>query len=63
MILCLIPAMYRKYFSKSMVNVYDKTLSYLHPEDDNLIQIYYAGTQEEWGNIFTAASPDDLKTE
>lgn len=41
------------FFPKSMVNVYDKTLSYLHPEDDNLIQIYYAGTQEEWGNIFT----------
>lgn len=41
------------FFPKSMVNVYDNTLSYLHPEDDSLIQIYYAGTQDDWGNIFT----------
>lgn len=41
------------FFPKSMVNVYDNTLSYLHPEDGKKIKIYYAGTQEEWMNIFT----------
>lgn len=42
------------FFPKSMENVTDKALSYLSPEkDDDLIQIYYAGTQDDWGNIFT----------
>lgn len=42
------------FFPKSMINVTDKTLSYLNPkEDGDLIQIYYAGTQDDWGNIFT----------
>lgn len=42
------------FFPKSMENVTDKALSYLSPkEDGDLIQIYYAGTQDDWGNIFT----------
>lgn len=41
------------FFPKSMTNVYDYTLSYLTPEDGDRIKIYYAGTQEEWLNIFT----------
>lgn len=41
------------FFPKSMKNVYDYTLSYLHPEDGETIKIYYAGTQEEWAKIFT----------
>lgn len=42
------------FFPKSMINVTDKALSYLNPkEDGDLIQIYYAGTQDDWGNIFT----------
>ena len=41
------------FFPKSMANVYDYTLSYLHPDDNGKIKIYYAGTQEEWLNIFT----------
>lgn len=40
------------YFPLSMELVYDNTLSYLHPETGR-IKIYYAGTQEQWGNIFT----------
>lgn len=42
------------FFPKSMENVTDKALSYLSPKKDgDLIQIYYAGTQDDWGNIFT----------
>lgn len=42
------------FFPKSMEIVFDKTLSYLHPEeDDEYIQIYYAGTEDEWNKIFT----------
>lgn len=42
------------YFPKSMVNVYDYTLSYLRPKKDtDRIKIYYGGTQDEWSNIFT----------
>lgn len=42
------------YFPKSMTNVYDYTLSYLHPKDDGgKIEIYYGGTQDEWLDIFT----------
>ena len=37
-----------------MTNVYDYTLSYLHPKDDGgKIEIYYGGTQDEWLDIFT----------
>lgn len=44
----------RVYFPKSMTNVYDYTLSYLHPKDDGgKIEIYYGGTQDEWLDIFT----------
>lgn len=41
------------YFPKSITNVYDYTLSYLHPDEGNTIKIYYGGTQDEWSNIFT----------
>lgn len=41
------------YFPKSMTNVYDYTLAYLHPDDGKIIKIYYAGTQDEWAQIFT----------
>lgn len=41
------------FFPKSMSIVYDNTLSYLHPKDGETIKIYYAGTQEEWEQIFT----------
>lgn len=42
----------RVYFPKTMEIVYDNTLSYLHPDDGELIQIYYGGTQDEWSQIF-----------
>lgn len=41
------------YFPKSMTNVYDYTLAYLHPDDGQTIKIYYEGTQDEWLSIFT----------
>ena len=41
------------YFPQSMTVVYDNTLAYLHPEEGKTIKIYYAGTQEEWSQIFT----------
>lgn len=40
------------YFPKTISVVYDKTLNYLHPADEGKIKIYYAGTEEEWNNIF-----------
>jgi hypothetical protein len=44
----------RVYFPKSITNVYDYTLSYLHPKGKGgKIEIYYGGTQDEWLNIFT----------
>ena len=42
----------RIFFPKSMETVYDYTLSYLIPEEGSRIKIYYAGTQDEWGEIF-----------
>lgn len=41
------------FFPKSMKKVYDYTLSYMHPDDGEMIQIYYGGTQDEWSQIFT----------
>lgn len=49
------------YFPETMTVVYDKTLSYLHPEDGEKIKIYYAGTQEEWINIFTEYERQTVK--
>ena len=43
----------RVFFPKSMSTVYDYTLAYLHPGDGERIEIYYAGTQEEWQEVFT----------
>lgn len=41
------------FFPSTMENVDDKTLSYLHPSsDDEKVQIYYAGTEDDWYNIF-----------
>ncbi len=42
------------FFPKSLTLVYDYTLSYLHPSKGEKVSIYYAGTQEEWANIFTS---------
>lgn len=41
------------YFPKSMELVYDYTLSYLHPDEGEKVKVYYAGTEEEWNQIFT----------
>lgn len=40
------------YFPKTMECVYDYTLSYLHPDDGECIQIYYEGTEDEFLEIF-----------
>jgi len=38
----------------TMTKVEDATLSYLHPEGDNeYIQVYYEGSQDQWSQIFT----------
>lgn len=41
------------FFPKSMTLVYDYSLAFLHPDDGELINIYYAGTQDDWADIFT----------
>lgn len=41
------------FFPKSMKIVYDDTLAYLNPDEGEIVKIYYAGTQEEWDDIFT----------
>ena len=43
----------RVYFPKTMTCVYDYTLSYLHPEEGEKIQIYYGGSEKRWDKIFT----------
>ncbi len=48
------------FFPHSMTNVYDYTLSYLHPDKGETISIYYAGTQEEWSDIFTEYKRTDV---
>lgn len=48
------------YFPKSMTNVYDYTLAYLHPDDGQTIKIYYEGTQDEWLSIFTEYKRTDV---
>lgn len=40
------------YFPKTIKVVYDAALDYLHPDEGEKIQIYYAGTEDEWDNIF-----------
>lgn len=43
------------FYPSTMELVEDSSLAYLdHRSDDSKIQIYYAGTEEEWNNIFTA---------
>jgi len=41
------------FFPKSMTNVFDYTLAYIYVKDGQKVKIYYAGTQDEWANIFT----------
>lgn len=41
------------FFPKSLSQIYDYTLAYLHPDEGRKIQVYYAGTEEEWNSIFT----------
>lgn len=41
------------YFPDSMEILYDKTLEYLHPDEDEKIYIYYEGAEEQWIEIFT----------
>ena len=40
------------YFPKTIKVVYDAALDYLHPDEGEKIQIYYAGAEDEWDNIF-----------
>lgn len=40
------------FFPKSMEAVYDKTLSYLHPGDLEIVTIYYEGSRSDWGSVF-----------
>ena len=42
----------RVFFPHSMTNIYDQTLGFLYNYDEEIKQIYYAGTQEEWNSIF-----------
>lgn len=42
----------RVYFPKTMKKVYDYTLSYMNPDEGEIIKIYYGGTQDEWKQIF-----------
>lgn len=49
------------YFPNSMKNVYDYTLSYLHPDDGEMINIYYAGTNKKWKKIFTKYERTNVK--
>lgn len=42
----------RVFFPHSMTNIYDQTLGFLYNYDEEIKQIYYAGTQEEWNAIF-----------
>lgn len=49
------------YFPKSMTCVYDYCLSYLHPEEGQKIKIHYAGTQEEWQEIFKEYKVKDFE--
>lgn len=44
-----------------MKNVYDYTLSYLHPDDGEMINIYYAGTKKKWKKIFTKYERTNVK--
>lgn len=41
------------FFPNSINVIYDYTLAYLHPEEGNKVQIYYAGTESEWNKVFT----------
>lgn len=40
------------FFPRSMTNIYDYTLAYMHASNGSLNKIYYAGTQDEWNAIF-----------
>lgn len=40
------------YFPKSMKIIYDNTLSYMHPDDGEKIQVYYGGSKKQWKKVF-----------
>ncbi len=46
------------YFPKSLSIVYDYTLADLCEDNENIYEIYYAGSEEEWNSIFTEYDPD-----
>ena len=48
------------YFPSTMKVVYDSTLAYLGPAGEDKIKIYYAGTQDEWAEIFTEYVRKDI---
>ena len=41
------------FFPSTMSVVYDYTLAYLHPDQGDKIDIYYAGSEGDWNSIFT----------
>ena len=51
----------RVYFPKTMKKVYDYTLSYMNPDEGEIIKIYYGGTQDEWKQIFKKYKAKSIK--
>lgn len=49
------------YFPETMNVVYDRTISYLHLDDNEKIKIYYGGSQEEWNEIFAIHERQTVK--
>ena len=48
------------YFPKTLTHIYDDTLAYLNEE---MVDIYYEGTEEEWNAIFTKYEITSAKEE
>lgn len=48
------------YLPKTLVCIYDDTLAYL---DNEVIDIYYEGTEEEWNKIFTKYETSSVSEE
>ena len=40
------------YFPSTITNLTEYTLSYLHPDDNSKIQIYYPLSQDDWMNVY-----------
>ncbi len=49
------------YFPETMNVVYDRTIDYLHPDDNEKIRIYYGGSEDEWNEIFTIHERQTVK--